>query len=347
MLDMVKTEILDLKNSRDLQEVREFLACLGLAYESDLELTVVLRLNGVIIGTGSCQGDILRNIGIADNFQGLGLTAAIVTRLMQEQARRGILHHFIFTKPDKAHLFSGLGFNEIARAEPYVVLLESGLGSVASFCESVNKEASQLKPKRAAVVANCNPFTKGHRALIERAARDNEAIIVFIVSEDRSLFPFQDRIRLVREGTRDLPNVLVVPSGKYIISDATFPTYFIRDEDKDVAQTRLDVTLFAAEIAPRLGITARYAGEEPYCPVTKAYNQAMLDILPKYGLAVKVMERIEANGEIVSASKVREAIKKNDWETIQRLVPVNTYQYLKHPSTQVIIEKIQQSSTRH
>jgi [citrate (pro-3S)-lyase] ligase len=142
------------------------------------------------------------------------------------------------------------------------------------------------------VVVNCNPFTKGHQALIRKAASENDGVIVFVVSEDKSLFPFEHRLKLVKAGVADLPNVAVVPAGNYIISSATFPTYFTREQDKVVAQTRLDIKLFADKIARSLGITARYIGEEPYCPVTNAYNQAMLDILPQYGIDIKVMARI-------------------------------------------------------
>mgnify|MGYP002355338883 CR=1 FL=1 len=222
------------------------------------------------------------------------------------------------------------------------------MGSVEDYCRRVQLEAAKLPAgPRAALVVNCNPFTIGHQALIRRAADESAAVIVFVVTEDKSLFPFSDRIELVREGTRDLANVIVVPGEDYIISSATFPAYFTREEDTVTAQTRLDVTLFATKLAPQLGITRRYVGEEPYCAVTDAYNQAMREILPAHHIEFTVIPRIAAEGEIVSASKVREMIRQDDWEGVKRMVPETTYSYLRSEQAKSVIDKIKATHTRH
>lgn len=340
-------EIVTKMDSKRMAEVRNFLAEFALTFDDDVEYTIVLRAAGVLVGTGSFAGEVLRNIAIHERMQSYGLAATIVSQLIQEQARRGRHHYFIFTKPSQVRLFKSIGFSEIARAEPYVALLETGIGSINTYCASIAKETVQLKDNRAALVVNCNPFTKGHQALIQRAAQENEAVIVFVVSEDRSLFPFLDRFTLVQAGVADLPNVVVVPAGKYLVSAATFPTYFTRDEDKVIAQTRLDSMLFATRIAPALRIKTRYVGDEPYDAVTNAYNQAILNILPQYGITVKVIERVQVNGEAVSASKVRELIKHDDWTGIKSLVPDSTYQYLVSADAENILEKIRISNSRH
>jgi [citrate (pro-3S)-lyase] ligase len=245
-------------------------------------------------------------------------------------------------------MFEGLGFKEIARAEPYAALLESGMDSVANFCRRINEQGKSLpQDKRAALVVNCNPFTLGHSALIQKAAYENEAVIVFIVSEDRSLFPFDVRVRLVKEGLADLKNVLVVAGGDYIISQATFPGYFTRGEDTVAAQTQLDAMLFATKIAPALGIKTRYVGEEPYCPVTRTYNKALEEILPRYGIELKIIRRLEVDGDIISASKVRDMLRQDDWEGIKKAVPENTYNFLTSDEAQMIIGRIKQSQSRH
>ncbi len=347
MFEGYEAEVVDLKNDHAVAEVRQFLAGFELTFDTDVEYTVNLRDNGKIIGTGSFSGEVLRNIAVDENAQGAGLTASIVSQLMQEQSRRGRLHYFIFTRPSKAHLFASLGFQEIARVEPYVALLETGIGSIDSYCREIQQKIAHLPEERAAVVVNCNPFTKGHRALLEKAAAENEAVIVFVVSEDRSLFPFADRLKLVQEGVADLKNVAVFPAGKYIISAATFPTYFTREEDKVEVQTRLDIEVFASRIAPSLGIKFRYVGEEPYCAVTNAYNQAMFDILPRHGITVRVIQRVGVDGDIISASKVREMIKQKNWKGIEQVVPVSTYRYLVSDAAKEIVAKIQKSDSRH
>lgn len=347
MYENYETEVVDLKNLREVEEVRRFLAGFDLTFDSDVEYTVNLRSGGKLAGTGSFAGEVLRNIAVDETLQGSGLTATLVSHLMQEAARRGRLHYFIFTRPAKAYLFEALGFQEIARAEPHVALLETGIGSIDSFCREIQQKTAYMKSEKAAIVVNCNPFTKGHRALIERAADESDAVIVFVVSEDRSLFPFADRLNLVREGVADLANVAVFPAGPYIISAATFPTYFTREENKVAAQTRLDIAVFATRIAPALGIRTRYVGEEPYCEVTNSYNQAMLDILPRHGITVKMIQRVAVDGDIVSASKVREMIRQNDWAGIQRVVPESTYRYLRSDAAREILDKIRHSDSRH
>ena len=341
-------EHVNLARKRNRDAIVHFLERFNLRFDDTPEFTVVLRdQEGNIAGTGSLDGEILRNLAVDETLQGGGLTSAIVSALMQEAARRGTMHYFIFTRPEKSFLFESLGFKEIAKAEPYAALLESGIGSVASFCDAIAEQAKILSAQRAAIVMNANPFTKGHLALVEKAASENGGVIVFAVSEDKSLFPFEDRLALIKAGTSHLGNVIVVPSGKYIISTATFPTYFTREDERASAQARLDITLFAEQIAPRLGITARYAGEEPYCEVTTAYNNAMLEILPKAGVAVRIMPRALANGDIISASTVRKMIREGRMGELGGYVPETTLSYLNDGKNNGILEKIRSSDTRH
>ncbi len=303
--------------------------------------------DGKLVGTGSFAGEVLRNIAVDETLQGEGLTAAILSALMQELARRGVLHYFIFTRPGKAHLFANLGFTEIASAQPYAALLESGLGSIDDYCRAVATKAAPLPKKRAAIVVNANPFTNGHLALVRRAAAEQGGVILFVVREDRSLFPFADRLRLVTEGVADMPGVVVVSGDRYIISAATFPSYFTREEDRVLAQASLDITLFAEKIAPKLDICARYVGEEPYCPVTRAYNQVMLDILPRHGVQVQVMPRLALGHEAISASTVRDLIRQNRMGQLADLVPPTTLSYLLAKENEGILERIRSSSSRH
>lgn len=346
--DTYDERTVNLANPKDVAVIRSFLKKFDLSFDETVEYTMALYEKGTIVATGSFMGEVLRNIAVDETLQGTGLTAAVLSHLIREAGHRGIYHYFIYTRPDKAHLFSALGFTELARAEPYAALLESGVGSIREYCDRLKEQTRNLpKIRRAGIVVNCNPFTLGHQALIKRAAEENEGVIVFVVSEERSLFPFEDRIRLVREGLAELKNVVVVPGGKYIISAATFPSYFTRGEEVILAQTRLDASLFASQIAPPLGIKVRYVGEEPYCPVTSAYNRALLDILPEKGIMVRTVSRTAVDGEIVSASKVRNLIRQENWEQIRAMVPKTTYDYLFSEKAAPVIERIKKSQSRH
>ena len=97
----------------------------------------------------------------------------------------------------------------------------------------------------AAIVMNANPFTNGHAALLERAATENARVVLFVLSEDCSLVPYADRLAMVKAAAARHDNVTVVLSGSYMISAATFPSYFLKD-DETVTHTHalLDAALF-------------------------------------------------------------------------------------------------------
>ncbi len=187
----------------------------------------------------------------------------------------------------------------------------------------------EKRPKIGSIVMNCNPFTLGHRYLIEYASKQVEHLYIFAVEEDRSFFPFKDRIKLIEEGTRDLGNVTVLPSGNFIISSLTFTDYFGKKELQDkTIDPSLDVSLFGKHIAPALGITVRFAGEEPLDKVTLQYNDSMKKILPEYGIEFIVIPRKESDGQVISASRVRKLLEEQRFKEIKKIVPKTTYKYL-------------------
>ena len=182
-----------------------------------------------------------------------------------------------------------------------------------------------------AIVMNCNPFTNGHRLLVERAAREVNRLFILVVEEDRSFFRFKDRLEMVKSGVANLKNVVVAPSGRFVISSLTFPEYFMKDyvkeKDFDVSS---DVRTFAEQIAPRLGVTVRFAGEEPFDPVTANYNKCMAELLPKYGITFREIPRFSGtDGRPISATEVRRLLAAGDWKALAATVPATTLTILR------------------
>ena len=158
---------------------------------------------------------------------------------------------------------------------------------ISEYTSSILKEYPLTDDTKecGSIVMNCNPFTKGHRYLIEYAAKQVDRLYIFVVKEDKSFFKYEDRFEMVKQGTSDLKNVVVVSSGKFIISSLTFPEYFMKDYVKEKNfDVSMDVETFCKYIAPPLQIKKRFAGEEPFDPVTLNYNENMRRILPKYGM---------------------------------------------------------------
>ena len=199
---------------------------------------------------------------------------------------------------------------------------------------STPQHLNTTPPHGGVVVMNCNPFTLGHRYLIEQAAKQVERLYVMVVREDCSLFAYTERKAMVEQGVADIENVSVIDGSDYAISRATFPTYFLKRLD-DAADTQmlLDLDLFRRHIAPALGATVRFVGTEPTDQLTRRYNQLMHEALKD----VREINRLEKDGNAVSASRVRKAMEEGDMNTIRQLVPLTTLPYIiAHLATQAL-----------
>lgn len=173
------------------------------------------------------------------------------------------------------------------------------------------------------IVMNCNPFTIGHRYLLDQALKQVDYLYVFVVEEDKSQFPFCDRFEMVKRGTEDLKNVYVVPSGKYILSIFTFPDYFEKTQIKEVFNPEYDLYIFADIVAPALKISKRFVGTEPLDWITRTYNEAMKKILPQKGVEVIEVERLKDEAGVISASRVRKALQDVKTNEALKLIPLS------------------------
>ena len=296
-----------------------------------------------IIATGSCFNNTLRCLAVSSAHQGEGLMNQVVTHLMEEQFSRGNAHIFLYTKCNSAKFFRDLGFYETVRIENQLVFMENKKNGFSSYLSSLEKTRKSGE-KVAALVMNANPFTLGHQYLAETASLENDIVHLFMVSEDASLVPFNIRKDLIMKGTAHLHNIIYHESGPYIISNATFPSYFQKDENAVIeSHAMLDLTVFC-RIAEVLGITRRYVGEEPDSVVTRIYNGIMKQKLPEGGIDCIIVPRKEWKGNPISASTVRKAIQNHDFTRLKELVPFSTYEYFSSDKAAPVISKIKASN---
>jgi [citrate (pro-3S)-lyase] ligase len=345
-MNNIVIEKINLRNY-ERNQTEEFLRSFDLELDKDVEYTAVARISDDIVGTCSYAGKVLKCFAVKEELQGEGIAAKLITHVIDRLFEKGIYETFIFTKFKNKGIFIGLGYSEVY-SNREVVLLEGGMASVKKSVNLMFNKSGLGNGKKAGLVMNCNPFTNGHKYLIEKAAEENDEAVVFIVEEEKSLFPFEIRLELVKQGIQDLKNVHVIPGGNYIISSNTFPSYFLRQEDERLLEyTRLDAGIFGKYIAPVFNINRRYIGTEPYCGVTNCYNHALMEILPSYEVEVRLVERIAFDGAAVSASRVRELIKSEKWGEIQKMVPRSTYSFLISSEAKEIIDKIKNSLSIH
>ncbi|WP_031549718.1 [citrate (pro-3S)-lyase] ligase [Oribacterium sp. FC2011] len=354
--------------------VEDLLEKEGIHLDKNLDYTAAMLDDDYnVIATGSCFGNTLRCMAVSSDHQGEALMNDIVSHLIEYQFSRGNYHIFLYTKCNTALFFNSLGFKEIARMEECnIVFMENKRTGFRDYLENLKKETlAQLQEmdfdkakayeaklqnetesasgantveasglKVSAIVMNANPFTLGHRYLVEKAMENCDILHLSMVSEDASLVPFSVRRKLIEEGTADLKGIIYHDSGSYIISSATFPAYFQKGDNAVIkSQAGIDLHVFEG-IAKKLLINSRFVGDEPTSLVTGIYNDIMSEALPKAGIECHIVPRKEHDGKAISASAVRKAIHDGELDSIKDLVPETTYKYFTSDEAKSVIEKI-------
>ena len=298
-----------------------------------------------ILAGGGLDGNVVKCVAVSEAARSEGLMNILVSRLIALASEDGQESVKAFTKPENVGIFKSLGFSLLASA-PEAVLMENGKGGLPEYERYL---ASLARPGRnGAIVMNANPFTKGHRWLIEQAASQVDNLYVIVVKEDRSRFPYAERKAMSEAGCTGLDNVTVCEGSDYAISAATFPTYFLkRLDDATDTQIALDLDLFVNHIARPLGVTVRFAGSEPEDALTRRYNELMAAILPNHpapepnspvaelveahrpaGIDFIEIPRLEQNGNPLSATSLRRALDKGNLREAMEYIPETSVPYL-------------------
>lgn len=298
----------------------------NLAPDEDSDRTVLIYEESQLLAAGSRKGNLLKCIAVDPAHQGEDLTATLLTALREDAFRAGFRQLFLYTKPSNEFLFRNLFFYPVVKTGD-VLLMENVRGGIHSFLQSL--PVVTTNGKIGAAVMNCDPFTLGHQHLIQTAAKQCDHLYVFVLSEDRGRFSSADRLAMVQAGTARLDNVTVLPTGPYLISSATFPTYFLKNRDQaETVHCALDIAVFTRCFVPRFSIGHRFVGEEPLSPMTHSYNMALCKTLPEFGVEVHVIPRLCRDNTPISASAVRTRLAAG--KDIRALVPETTYAYIRN-----------------
>ena len=317
---------LSLKSNRT--RVERFLADSGLRLEDVDYYAAVTDDDGNIIAGGGLQGNVIKCIAVGEAARDTGMSNKLISHLIGMAGQQGHQTIKVFTKPENRTVFESMGFKVIAAA-PKAILMENGMRGIASYNDYLRRVRGDRPDGAAAIVMNANPFTLGHRYLVEQAAQGTSTLYVIAVREDRSVFSYDERLAMIQAGCQGLDNVVVVEGSDYAISELTFPTYFLKQvTDATDTHITLDLDLFARHIAPALGVTTRFVGSEPIDELTARYNQLMQEQLPKHGIEVKTVERLVQDGRPVSASRLRRALADGSLHQAAALVPATTVPYL-------------------
>ncbi len=293
-----------------------------------------------LAATGSAYQNTLRCIAVHKQLQGEGLLPLLMTELISNRNEQGFFNLFIYTKQEAAVYFEKLGFYPIASVAGKLVFLENKRGGFEKYRAKLQKTGNYTG-KIGAIVMNANPFTKGHYFLIEQAAAEVDHLHLFMVSDQASLIPFPVRERLIKENTADFHTISYHRTDDYLISSATFPSYFLQDSDDAITvQAALDAELFI-QIAASLHITHRFVGDEPFSHVTGLYNRVLEKILPKNGIDLHIIPRKTVGSVPISASAARLLLVQGKWTELADIVPPPTLRFFQSAEGCAVIKRLQ------
>ena len=311
-------------------KVSRFLGANGLRMEAMDTYYAVQDADGNIIAGAGISKDVIKCVAVAEEARSEGFMVPLISRIV---AGRGNLK--VFTKPEYRTVFESLGFHVLGEA-PKAILLENGRG-LQQYCDRLRAFAGG--GRTGVIVMNANPFTLGHKYLVEKALEQVDHLVVIPVMEDVSMFPYKERLEMICRGVASIKggDVDVVEGSPYTISAATFPTYFLKDLSEAAEQQMLlDLDIFAKHIAPALGATVRFVGSEPYDALTARYNTLMhekLGVVEISRLKIPGQARNDEKGarndeDAISASSVRKALAEGDYRTAAEMTPETTHPYL-------------------
>ncbi|MCK5761733.1 MAG: adenylyltransferase/cytidyltransferase family protein [Candidatus Izimaplasma sp.] len=328
----IKEVILD--NERDL--LISFLEKYDFEYEYDITYSILVYDGELLVATASLSNNVMKCILVIKEYVNQNITNLMFSHLVNYLSQKNVFHYFVYTIPRNEMIFTSLNMKTIVMTMN-TVLLEGG-DEIINVLTKLKNDYSVSDNKKASVIINANPMTLGHLFLIETAAKENNEVVVFVVSEDLSSFPFIDRFEIIKKATAHLENVIVLPTLSYLVSKITFPKYFLKEDQliKD-EQTLIDVLVYKKYYEKIFNIVIRYLGEEPFSFNTNKYNKVLKTYL---GSHIKIIKRKQIGSDIISASLVRKLLKENNLEEIKKYVPRATYEYLVSEKGQLVVKKI-------
>ena len=314
-----------------LKKLKHFLTSMNLDYTDSIDYSVMYTLDDEIVATGSLSSNILVDFAIRDDLQGESLSIKIITALLYKANKRGFKTLYIFTKPNNVKYFLQSSFYELVRTDD-VALLSNDKNIITKFTDAAKKGLGDLTSKTVgSIVMKADPFTLGHKYLVETASPNCDVLLLFVVEKGKTYYDFETRFKLVESGVKDYSNVHVFRTSLFMVSPLTFPAYFYKgktERQKAVSNIDLDLKIFSSHIAKNLNITKRFIGTEPYSEVTNLYNERMKALLPNEGIEVFEIIRKINDKEYISATKVRKCFEDGNLDEIKAIVPLTTYKEL-------------------
>lgn len=256
------------------------------------------------------------------NIQVTSLAAHYIKSIVQNKPKE-----FPVTKRDR-YLYEN---NKITKIDTNTIIGKSLMGSYIDYLKK-NKRIVHKGQIIGSVILTANPITKGHEYLINIAKSKCDILYVFVVEDNSFEFTTTERFNLVKTVIKN-PDIIVLTTGNLMTAKYTFPAYYQQSHSESKAgiphMSDIHFYIFGGVVAPLLQITKRYVGSEIKDSVTDYYNQKLISTLPKYGIEVVVIKRLEIEGNNVSASKVRDLIRIKNYKLLSKYLSPDVLEYIK------------------
>jgi [citrate (pro-3S)-lyase] ligase len=308
----------------EIDDVKNLLKINNLTYEDTITKTIGLYDQKRMVATGSIDHNVIKMIAVDPDYTSRNLSSKILSYLLFDMEANQFSHYFLFTKPENKKVFNSFNFNEVIETKD-VVLYENKEKNITQTLQEIKKTLPPKKGIRNCIVMNLNPMTLGHLHLIEKATPDNGDLIIFLVETNASKIDYKTRYNILKKTISHFKNIHILPSTDYIISRATFPTYFLKDEQRMEVYTQLDVSIFKQYFMPIFEIDMRFVGQEPLDPLTDAYNKTLKDIL---GSQLTIIKRLTLEEKVISASYVRLLARQKKFDELKLIVPHATFKFI-------------------
>ncbi len=163
--------------------------------------------------------------------------------------------------------------------------------------------------KYGAIVIHANPFTLGHRYLIEKALQYVDFLYIFLVENSSKSIPYYERYIIAKHSIDDIKNVKILSAGDYFASEKSFNAYFFKNNDFDAYK---HIEFFKKIVIPTLNIQCRFLGSEPSDELCRKFNDYCISALQNNEFKVYVIERKLLNSNAISASTARKLLESHN-----------------------------------
>lgn len=191
------------------------------------------------------------------------------------------------------------------------------------------KNSIKIGEKVGSITMYAAPFTVGHKYLVDEAIKKVDILIVFCVMDNFHTMYSLDRLEILRYNLKDYHNVIIIPTDSYFASKQYFPEYSSKICGSGLSQSvYFQEEMFAKYVVPFFNISCRFMGEETKDSVTNYYNEVVKEICKRYNISLYILPRYKIEGEEVSGTDARFAVKNKDFESMRKLLPASTIKYI-------------------